>query len=104
MESARRSTEPLTGDRTEPDAADDSSALERSLAAIWKKALGRARIGSNENFFDAGGTSLKAVVVIAMIRKELKKNVSIVALFECPTIALLAARLDDSVSAGQGAS
>ena len=83
--------------------AGGASALERALTAIWKKALGRARIGPDENFFDAGGTSLKAVVVVAMIRKELKKNLSIVALFENPTIALLAARLDESVESGEAA-
>ncbi len=104
MESARRPAGPAAGDSAEPEAAGDASALDRSLVAIWKKALGRAQIGLNENFFDAGGTSLKAVVVIAMIRKELKKNVSIVALFECPTIALLAARLDDSAGARETAS
>ena len=76
-----------------------ASALEQSLAAIWKKALGRTRIGFSENFFEAGGTSLKAVVVVAMIRKELKINVSIISLFECPTIKLLAAKLDGPASA-----
>jgi hypothetical protein len=40
-----------------------------------------------------GGTSLKAVQVITMIRKQLHQNLSIVSLFECPTVTLLAARL-----------
>jgi hypothetical protein len=40
-----------------------------------------------------GGTSLKAVQVITMIRKQLNQNLSIVSLFECPTVTLLAARL-----------
>jgi hypothetical protein len=40
-----------------------------------------------------GGTSLRAVQVIAMIKKELKRNLSIVTLFECPTVTLLAAKL-----------
>jgi len=55
--------------------------------------LGRPRIGMNENFFEAGGTSLKAVQVIAMVRRELKQDLSIVNLFECPTVALLAGKL-----------
>jgi acyl carrier protein len=69
------------------------STLETALANIWKKVLGRPRIGMNDNFFDAGGTSLRAVQAIAMIKKELKQSLSIVSLFECPTVALLAARL-----------
>ena len=70
--------------------------LETALAGIWRKVLGRPRIGMNDNFFEAGGTSLKAVQVIAMIRKELKQTLSIVSLFECPTLALLAAKLGEA--------
>jgi FkbH-like protein/FkbM family methyltransferase len=103
MESSRQQAEPTSDEPAESEPTSDANALERPLAGIWKKALGRTRIGINENFFDAGGTSLKAVVVVAMIRKELKKNVSIVALFESPTIALLAARLDDSAESGEAA-
>jgi FkbH-like protein/FkbM family methyltransferase len=67
--------------------------LETALAAIWSRVLGRPRVGLNDNFFEVGGTSLRAVQVIAAIRKELKQTPSIVTLFECPTVALLAARL-----------
>ena len=54
--------------------------------------MGR-RIGINDNFFDVGGTSLRAVQVIATIKRELKHSLSIVTLFECPTVTLLAAKL-----------
>jgi acyl carrier protein len=67
--------------------------MENKIANIWRKVLGRPGIGLNVNFFEAGGTSLKAVQVIGMIAKELKQNLSIVSLFECPTVRLLAARL-----------
>src|SRR5206468_2867274 len=69
------------------------NARQTALLNIWRKVLGRPRIGLHDNFFEAGGTSLRAVQVIAMIKKELKKTLSIVSLFECPTVALLAARL-----------
>jgi FkbH-like protein/FkbM family methyltransferase len=69
------------------------SALETALLNIWRKILGRPRIGLDDNFFEVGGTSLRAVQVIAAIKKELKETLSIVSLFECPTVALLAARL-----------
>ncbi len=101
LESSRLRAQPA-GVPDGPEMMEDASALERSLAAIWKKALGRTRVGFNENFFDAGGTSLKAVVVVAMIRKELKRNASVISLFECPTIRLLAARLDGSQSPADG--
>ena len=72
---------------------EPSGWLETVILNIWRKVLGRPGIGLNVNFFEAGGTSLKAVQVIAMIRKEVKQNLSIVSLFECPTVRLLAARL-----------
>ena len=64
--------------------------------------LGRPRIGMNDNFFEAGGTSLRAVQVIAMIKKELNQTLSIVSLFECPTVTLLAARLSATSGESQG--
>jgi len=100
MESSRLQAQATT-DQAGPEMMEDASAIERSLTTIWKKVLGRSHIGSNENFFDAGGTSLKAMVVIAMIRRELKENVSIITFFECPTIKLLAAKLDGAAGAGE---
>ena len=67
--------------------------LETALTNIWRRALGRPQIGMNDNFFEAGGTSLRAVQVLAMIKKELNQTLSIVTLFECPTVTLLAAKL-----------
>jgi FkbH-like protein/FkbM family methyltransferase len=67
--------------------------LQTTLLNVWKRVLGRPRIGMNDNFFEVGGTSLRAVQLIATIKKELKQDLSIVSLFECPTVALLAAKL-----------
>jgi acyl carrier protein len=67
--------------------------LETTLSKIWRKALGKQQIGLNENFFEAGGTSLKAVQLIALVQKQLKRSLSITTLFECPTIKLLAEKL-----------
>src|SRR5262249_34942665 len=77
---------------------------EAMLLGIWRRVLGRPRIGVHDNFFEAGGTSLKAVQVIAMIRKELGRDLSIVTMFECPTIAALAAKLQlrESPPSGSG--
>jgi FkbH-like protein/FkbM family methyltransferase len=77
--------------------------LQTALLNIWRKVLGRPRIGMNDNFFELGGTSLRAVQVIAMIKKELNRNLSIVTLFECPTVTQLAARLQAAFGAPDGA-
>jgi FkbH-like protein/FkbM family methyltransferase len=83
------------GQQPHQPAADvvPGNTLETALLNIWRMVLGRPRIGINDNFFEAGGTSLRAVQVVAMVRKELKQNLSIVTLFECPTVRLLAAKL-----------
>jgi FkbH-like protein/FkbM family methyltransferase len=75
---------------------------ERALLEIWRRVLGRPRIGREENFFDLGGTSLRAVQLIAAIKRELQRDVSIVTLFEYPTVASLAARLREGAAAGDG--
>jgi FkbH-like protein/FkbM family methyltransferase len=76
----------------EPETAVGST-LELALLNVWRKVLGRPRIGLNDNFFEVGGTSLKAVQVVATIKRELHQTLSIVNLFECPTVKLLAAKL-----------
>jgi acyl carrier protein len=74
--------------------------LEASLVNLWGRVLCRRQIDLNENFFEAGGTSLKAVQLIALIQRELKRSLPITALFECPTIRLLASRMKSSTPAG----
>jgi FkbH-like protein/FkbM family methyltransferase len=87
-------------------AADSTpgDALETVLVNIWKKVLGRPQIGINDNFFEVGGTSLRAVQIIALIKKELKRTLSIVSLFEGPTVKLLAAKLAESSGEDRGES
>jgi len=72
---------------------DVGSTMEGALLNIWRRVLVNPQVTVNDNFFEAGGTSLKAVMVIATIRKELKRNISVVTLFECPTVKHLAAKL-----------
>lgn len=77
-----------------------AATLETSLVILWGRVLGRRQIGLNENFFEASGTSLKAVQLVALIQRELKRSLPITALFECPTISLLAARMKSSAPMG----
>jgi acyl carrier protein len=67
--------------------------LEATLAYFWARVLGKSQIGLNENFFEAGGTSLKAVQLLALIQREFKRSLPITSLFECPSIGLFAARM-----------
>jgi amino acid adenylation domain-containing protein len=70
--------------------ADPRGDRERSIAEIWHRLLRVERIGRHENFFDLGGTSL----LFAEVRVELHRmgcDVSIVDMYQYPTIALLSA-------------
>jgi FkbH-like protein/FkbM family methyltransferase len=74
--------------------------LTGQLLRLWRKTLGNPRIGLDDNFLDAGGTSLKAIQLVAAIRRELDRPVSVVTFFECPTVRTLSAKLD---APGEGA-
>ncbi len=63
--------------------------LEKRLAAIWKKELGVAP-GLDQNFFETGGHSLKAVKVLVQIRKSTGLTFPLLTLFQNPTIRAFA--------------
>lgn len=66
------------------------SALEKSILEIWQSVLHTGNIGINDNFFEAGGDSLRLATVHEKIRSSLDINVPVTALFEYPTIGALA--------------
>ena len=67
---------------------------EQALAGIWSALLDRPEIGREDDFFALGGHSLLATRVVARIRAELGLELPVRALFDQPTLASLAARLD----------
>ncbi len=70
--------------------------LQETLAKIWGDHLGIHRVGIHDNFFDLGASSLDIIHVSKKIAPEVDKEVPVETLFEYPTIALLAAHLDDT--------
>ncbi|HKH46593.1 MAG TPA: amino acid adenylation domain-containing protein, partial [Thermoanaerobaculia bacterium] len=73
--------------------------LERFLADLWKEALGIERIGVHDNFFELGGSSIKAAILTNLLQERLGEYVYVVALFDAPTIARLAAHLEQQYPA-----
>jgi len=67
--------------------------LEEAIAAIWKEVLGVASVGWDTNFFDLGGHSLLVARVHTKLRNLLNQDVSIVELYQHPTISKLATHL-----------
>ena len=66
---------------------------EKKVAEIWQEILCRERVGINENFFEAGGSSILAPEIVVLLEKEFSQELSVVDLFDYPTIALLAKRV-----------
>ena len=66
------------------------SAFERTIAEIWQEALRVERVGRDDNFFDLGGHSLLVVQIHSRLCKLLDLDLTIVELFEHPTIGALA--------------
>ena len=84
-------------------AAAPGTPLEELLAMIWSDVLGRGPVGLHEDFFDAGGHSLLAVKVAARMTEALEREVPLRWIFETPTVAGLAARMEADGSPGDGA-
>ncbi|MEM8963177.1 MAG: amino acid adenylation domain-containing protein, partial [Acidobacteriota bacterium] len=83
------------GDRTAP-----STALEASIAEVWRGVLGLDDVGVEESFFDLGGNSLLMVEVHGRLQQTLGARApSMVELFRLPTIRSLAESLDDAAVA-----
>jgi amino acid adenylation domain-containing protein len=77
-----------------PDGASPATAtaIEAELLTIWGEILG-TRVGLDDNFFDLGGTSLQLIAVHARIGASMKTDITVVDLFQYPSIAALALRL-----------
>ncbi len=70
------------------------SAVEEVLVGIWANVLDLQEVGIHDNFFHLGGHSLLATQIIAQILETFQLALSLRTLFEAPTIATLAARLE----------
>ncbi|WP_322518505.1 condensation domain-containing protein [Chitinophaga sancti] len=77
--------------------------LEQQLSALWQQVLGLSRVGRGDNFFTIGGSSLKAIQLIARIYKELDVQLTIAELFSHPVLHQLASQIKASVHTSYGA-
>jgi len=93
-----------TPDRSRPDLKETFVAprtlVEKVLAGIWSEVLAADKMSIQDNFFDLGGHSLKATQVASRVREAFRIELPVRNLFEAPTIADLAERIETILSAG----
>ncbi|HEX5751790.1 MAG TPA: amino acid adenylation domain-containing protein, partial [Archangium sp.] len=75
---------------------------EELLAGIWRELLGSERISLHDNFFELGGHSLLATQATSRIRGAFQVELPVRAIFDAPTLAGLASRVDAAVQLGAG--
>ena len=70
--------------------------LERTVASVWKELLRVEQVGVNDNFFDLGGHSLLAVQAHGRLSALVGRELSLVNMFQYPTVSSLAEYLRQS--------
>jgi len=86
--------------RTEPAVSTETGAHAENtrevLTRTWAEFFGFDRVGVRDSFFQLGGDSLKARLILLKIRKRLNVEIPITEFFKRPTIEELAQFIDGS--------
>lgn len=68
--------------------------LEVKLVELWKEIIQLSNVGIDHNFFEIGGHSLKAALLIVKINEQFSLNMNIQDIFRFPTIRELAEEIN----------
>ena len=77
-----------------------ASLREKQIVRIWEEVLGLEGVGTQDNFFDLGGNSLKIAAAISRLRELLQADVSFRHFFDYPTPSALASVLKGATQDG----
>ena len=72
------------------------TSTEQILVHIWTQILGIEEIGIHDNFFELGGHSLLVNELITQLFNVFSINIPLITVFELPTIAQLAKRVENT--------
>jgi aspartate racemase len=76
------------------------TSTEEQVAACWREVLRLDRVGVHDDFFSLGGHSLLAIQAVHLIAQTCGVALPLRSLFDGPTVAALAARVEETRSAG----
>ncbi len=79
-----------------------SNIIEETLAEIWQLVLNIDQIGIHDNFFELGGHSLIAVQISSRITQLFDITLPLTDIFDAPTIAELAQKIEEYVFIADG--
>jgi amino acid adenylation domain-containing protein len=91
-ETTRETAAPASGDE-----------IRDLLLGIWRQVLGRRSVGPRDDFFALGGHSLLAAQVLSRLQAVFGVELPLRSLFESPTVAGLAARVEAARAAAHAA-
>jgi amino acid adenylation domain-containing protein len=63
--------------------------LQKKMVELWQQIFGFPRIGIEDDFFELGGDSLKAILLIGRIEKNIQVKLPVSAIFDNPDIQAL---------------
>src|SRR5690606_433373 len=69
--------------------------IEKQVSFLLADILQYDRVGTDDNFFELGGNSLLMQTFVAELRNKLNFNIPITKLYQYPTVAGLAAQIND---------
>ncbi|WP_394548956.1 amino acid adenylation domain-containing protein [Priestia aryabhattai] len=88
--------EPSEKRKTSKDHIEPKTELEISLLSIYQDVLGIEDISVNDHFFEMGGHSLKATMLVSRIQKELGYDIPIGEVFLNPSVIGMANFIESS--------
>jgi amino acid adenylation domain-containing protein/FkbH-like protein len=77
---------PEPGSNTVKVIVQPRNSREEQVIKVWRTVLANEHIGIDDDFFDLGGHSLKAIQVVNRLQKELKLKATIRDIFNFPTV------------------